>query len=182
MRFYRLVDYMDVPKRWYLDGVRDARGRELDLTRGRPCSKDGLTVPLKHPGIDLDFSSTLEMEPIMRRTLADAVKRIAREDVQQIPVAIRGHSGFDVVNVVRVVDCLDETRSKFIKWVEEDGRADRLGQYRQVTRLYVDRSRVPNDANVFRIAGWVVAMVVSETVKTTMEEVGCLGATFVDVS
>jgi hypothetical protein len=35
-----------------------------------------------------------------------------------------------VLNAVRVVSCLDEGESEFIKWKAHDHRPDFLGQYR----------------------------------------------------
>jgi hypothetical protein len=118
----------------------------------------------------------------MTRRLADAVKRIALSDVQQLPVTLKGHLGFHVMNVTRVIDCLDEERSEFIEWVEEDKRPDRLGGYRGVTRLHVEHAKIPADGHVFRVAGWLPAVVVSGDVKSAMEAVGCVGANFVDVT
>jgi hypothetical protein len=87
-----------------------------------------------------------------------------------------------VLNSLRVVRCLDEGRSEFIKWTEDDHRADLAGQYRQVTKLVLERSAIPVDAHFFRIDGWLVALVVSEVVKDAMERVGCFGAKFIEVS
>ena len=50
-----------------------------------------------------------------------------------------------------------------------------------VTRLRIDVSRVPRDADIFRVEGWLVALIVSERLKAAMEAVGCRGAKFVEV-
>jgi hypothetical protein len=86
------------------------------------------------------------------------------------------------LNSLRVVRCLDEQYSEFLKWTKEDHRADLAGQYRQVTKLALRASAIPADAHFFRIEGWTVALVVSELVKTAMESVGCLGAKFIEIS
>lgn len=76
---------------------------------------------------------------------------------------------------------LDEARSEFIKWTEHDHRADLAGEFRQVTKLVLARDTIPDDAHFFRIAGWEVALIVSEEVKSAMERVGCFGAEFIEL-
>jgi hypothetical protein len=58
----------------------------------------------------------------------------------------------------------------------------RQGQYRQVSRLVLSPECIPSDAHFFRVEAWLVALVVSEKVKNAMEEVGCLGAEFVELA
>lgn len=120
--------------------------------------------------------------PVVRGVLASAIEVVADGDVQRLPLFIPGHDGLEVVNVLRVIKCLDERRSEFTKWTVNDHRSDLAGQYRQVTRLKVHGGSVASDAHVFRIEGWLVGLVVSEAVKESMERTGCLGATFVDVT
>ena len=40
-----------------------------------------------------------------------------------------------VLNSLRVLRCIDEERSEFVKWTKQDHRADLAGQYRQITKL-----------------------------------------------
>jgi hypothetical protein len=110
------------------------------------------------------------------------VAAVAGNDVECLPVEIGGQSEMMVLNATRVVRCLDESRSEYIKWTKEDHRADLAGQYRQVSRLVLDPLAIPEDAKFFRIEGWLVALVVSEAVKEAMERAGCRGATFTEVS
>jgi hypothetical protein len=49
-------------------------------------------------------------------------------------------------------------------------------------KFAVDPTRVPEDAHMFRVARWNVAVVVSQAMKDEMERVGCLGAKFVRVA
>jgi hypothetical protein len=85
-------------------------------------------------------------------------------------------SGFEVLNALRVVDCLDERRSEFMKSTDKDQRGDLVGAYRTVTRLRVDPAMVPKDVHAFRIEGWRVALIVSEVVVLAMA--GSVGAKF----
>ncbi len=87
-----------------------------------------------------------------------------------------------MLNAVRVIRCLDEKRSEFIKWTEHDHRADLAGKYRQVTKLVLIPGAIPPDAHIFRVDGWEVALIVSEVVKVAMESVGCFGAKFTELA
>ncbi len=120
--------------------------------------------------------------PIARSLLATAIEGVADGDVQRLPLSAGDHDGFEVVNALRVIKCLDEGRSEFMKWTVNDHRADFAGQYRMVTNLKVKSDAIPDGAHVFRMEGWLVALIVSETVKLAMENAGCFGAKFVEVT
>jgi len=96
-------------------------------------------------------------------------------------VRVGARTGYEILTALRVIDAVDETRSGFKKWTAADGRPDKLGQYRWVLPLHVDPHRLPADAHFFRLQGWLV-LVVSHTVKDAMEEVGCVGAQFLEIT
>ena len=139
------------------------------------------TGEVHHVGRVLDFCLTTFAAPIATSALAEAVQSVAGADVQCIPVTISGQTGMYVLNCLRVIRCLDESKSEFLKWTEQDHRADLAGQYRQVTKLVLERSPIPIGAHFFRIKDWDVALIVSETVKNAMERVGCYGAEFTEL-
>jgi hypothetical protein len=180
--FYRLLDDVAIPGRWHLGEARSPDGDEKWLDAGEPCEEDELVVEVTHPGVVLDFSLTSFNAPIAARALALAIAGIGGAGVQRLRARIAGQVSFDVLNAVRVVSCLDEGESEFIKWKAHDHRPDLLGQYRQVTRLALDPRRIPRDAHIFRLEGWRVALIVSERLRIEMERVGCLGARFQPVS
>lgn len=183
MRYFELLDDVTVPQRWQLGEVRAQDGTEPRLRVGiRQPDVGPLEAEVTKPGRVLDFSLTSFAVPIAAASLANAIVAIAGSDVQCLPVNVAGQAGMLALNVVRVVRCIDETRSEFLKWTARDHRADLAGQYRQVTRLVVDPASIPADARFFRPEGWLVALVVSERVKAAMERAGCLGAKFVEVS
>ncbi|HTN87244.1 MAG TPA: DUF1629 domain-containing protein [Sorangium sp.] len=106
---------------------------------------------------------------------------VAGADVQPIPVNIAGQPGMFVLNTLRTLRCVDELHSEFIKWTKQDHRADLAGQYRQITKLVLDEAKIPRDAQIFRIEGSLVELIVSAAVKDAMERVGCLGAKFIEL-
>jgi hypothetical protein len=118
---------------------------------------------------------------VSKRHLADAIATVVPDDVRLVPVSVVGnlrHDAFAIPHCLRAIDCLDETKSDFIKWTERDERPDRLGEYRAVTKLVIDPGRIPPAVHMFRLAHWPVVMIVSDVVKAAMEKAGCAGAKF----
>lgn len=181
-KFYRLVDDITIPKRWHLGSATLLDGREPRFRVGlRFDSAEVVNIPVTHAGRALEFSLTSFAVPVTTKKLAEVVSVLAGGDVQLVPVCIAAHTGMVVLNALRVVRCLDESRSEFVKWTRQGHRPDLAGQYRQVTRLVLDASVIPADARVFRIEGSLVELVVSERVKEAMESAGCLGAKFIEL-
>lgn len=180
MRYYELLDDVHVHGRWYLgEIINRIDGSTVQLWSGTRMDKPVLLeTEITHPGKPLDYDSTTFGNPIARKPLAEALATIAGNDLQLLPVSIAGYKNFEVLNILRVIRCLDEKTSEFMKWTEHDHRADKAGQYRMVTKLKVDPSQIPSDAHIFRIEGWHVVIIVSEETKALMERCGCLGAKF----
>lgn len=181
-QYFRLLDDVTVPKRWHLGAAALADGTEPRLRAGiRFDSPQTPVIPVTHAGRALDFTLTSFAAPVAKRGLAVAVAAVAGTDVQCIPVNIADHADMVVLNALRVLRCVDERRSDFVKWTKLDHRADLAGQYRQITKLVLDATAVPNNAHFFRIDGSFAELIVSEAVKNAMDRVGCLGAKFIDL-
>ena len=105
----------------------------------------------------------------------------AAGDVQLIPADIEGWpEQYFVLVATRLIRCIDEQASRILFWTPEDGEQDRIGQYRDVRDMRVDRAKVGN-AKVFRPEGWQVALVVSEEIKDAMDAMGTTGTRFQEV-
>jgi hypothetical protein len=179
VNYFELRDDMTVQNRWHLGEITLADGEEPQIAEGVPYRERAVpSVPVTHIGHVLDFSLTSFGVPIATSQIADVVAAVAKDDVQVVPVNIAGQSGMAVLNALRVVHCVDEARSEFIKWTKDDHRSDLMGAYRQVTNLVLDRVRIPADAHFFRVGGWVVALIVSEAVKTAIERLSVTGTKF----
>jgi len=184
IKYFRLLDDVHVPGRWHLGELFDQSNTvPLNLKIGERWPEGVLPqVEITHSGVVLDFFLTSFAWPIANTKLAEAIAHFAGKDLQRVPVAIPGYQGFEILNSVRIIKCLDEQHSEFMKWTKEDHRADLAGQYRMVTRLKIEAVKLPADAQFFRIEGWRIALIVSEQIKDTMEAHGCKGATFQDVT
>jgi len=187
MRYYRLIEDAEIEGRWHLGNVRAGDATGLTLDEGVEFSSERrLCVGLASPGgWPLEFTVTSLGVTIVRDRLKRVMAAIARLDVQWIPAWIDGQriqpggtTEHAALNPLRLIQCLDEQLSEGFRWTEGDHRKDLAGNYRQVTRLVLDESRIPDDTHLFRVKEWTAAVIVSEEMKRAMETVGCLGARF----
>ncbi len=185
MRYFRLIDDMSMRmrRRWHVGDIFLPDGTEPRLRAGLPLDDTRpLHATVTHAGYVLDFCHTSFAVPIATKAVADVIHSIAGTDVQCIPVTISGQSGMLVLNAIRLIRCVDESRSEFQKFtVDDEVRPDLAGQYRYISNLVLDRHAIPPDAHFFRVKDWEVALIVSETVKDAMQRVGCYGAEFTEL-
>ncbi len=100
--------------------------------------------------------------------------------IQGIPVSVEGNSEqYEVLNALDIVDCVDEEHSYFSRWTAEDGRPDRIGDYKMTT-LRIDPERAKG-RDLFRVKGWAIALICSEKVKQCLEDAGVTGIRFTPV-
>jgi hypothetical protein len=185
-RFYELYDDIYIPGRWELRNPVEEAGREVDpwqFTAGRPLRIDNdLRLPLAHPGRPLDFSHAGFSIPVIHPRLSPLFTELARDDLQLLPVRIESQEEpFFILNVTRVVKCIDEEASDSVKhWKPEHGRPERVGEYRSVSGMRIDSTSV-GAARVFRPWGWVVALIVSAEIREALERTGATGVKFKEV-
>lgn len=178
-RYYRLSDDLTIPERWHLGVAVLPDGNQPRFCRGLHFESSLVPViPVSQQGRALDFSLTSFAVPVATPRLAHDIKRIASADVQLVGAHVVGHGDKVILNSVRIVRCLDEQNSEFLKWTVNDHRSDLAGQYRSITKLVLNTAAIPSDAAFFRIDGSFVVLVVRQDVKEAMEASGCLGASF----
>lgn len=186
-RYFRLEEEVTAPGRWYLDDPVSPSGADLDpwqFTLGEPVHvAERLRVPIYRPGEPLDFSMAgVGITPLIHERLASLFLALAADDVQLLPVGVEARpEGYFVLNVTRVVKCIDEEASEEVQyWQPEDGQPDKVGEYRSVYGLRIDPTRV-GTAQVFRPWGWPVALLVSEALKEALERARATGVKFTEV-
>lgn len=179
-KFYRLRDDMHIPGRWHLDDPIDDEGSDpRRFTDGVTVDvRSALNIDVQVVGIPLDFTLTAFAIPVASTRLADAFAKIGGIGFQRIPVTVNGQHGYDILNATRLIRCIDESRSEFMKWTEQDHRADLAGQYRSVWRLRIDPTLIPADVHAFRIDFWEVALIVSEELVGASRSINALGPVF----
>jgi Immunity protein family (Imm11) len=183
IRVFRVrADHARFPDKWFLDEPLSAKGDEIDareftegaLYQGIPPAR----VPIGNPGQEVAFNLAAFDMPVVSTRVAEAVSRIAADDVQFFPVEIPGaREEYQILNAVHSLDCLDETRSEFTRWQEGDHRSDLIGQYRMISTIRIDPARTRNH-QLFRIKNWPMALLVSEKVVNALGDTPDLGVVF----
>ncbi|WP_306770448.1 MULTISPECIES: DUF1629 domain-containing protein [Corallococcus] len=122
------------------------------------------------------------MAPVVHVKLAMLFAELAPNDVQFLSVDIPGQpEQFSMLVATRMFRCIDERASEEARrWEPKDGRPEKVGQYRSVDIMRIDKSKV-GDAKIFRPWGLHVALIVSEDLKTALERTGATGMYFTEV-
>lgn len=184
MQFYRMLDSLEnqVHDRRYLGEPFDESGTLVDgweFTMGRAFDvRSPLTIPQMKLGTALGFTfGALDM-PVIRHDVGSLIDNLASKDIQRIPVTIlKSHGCYEILNVIRTVECVDEIRSYVEKWTERDGRPDKLGQYSMVHDLHILSDHAKN-VHLFRVKGWDVALICSEPMRRLFEDHDVTGVEF----
>ena len=186
-RYFRLRPDMRRGK-WSLGEPLDEAGNEVEdireFTSGRPAHVEGrLRLTIDEPGKRLDYSTAgAGMTPVVNIRVATLFAELAGDDVQLIPVDIKGcPDAYQILVATRLIRCIDDEASEeALYWQPEDERPDKLGMYRSVYGMRIDRTKV-GGAKVFRTWGWSVALIVSEDLKVALERANVTGAKFEEV-
>ena len=185
-RYFELMDDRQSRSRWHLGSPVDEEGQEVDPWQFKHGSWLDLRCvprfPLDIRGDPLDYCWAAFSIPVVHGRIVQLFERLGVRDVQFIPVQVEGHDGpYFILNVLRIIQCIDDARSRRVEyWKTEDDRPDKLGQYRVVSGMRIDPTKV-GDARVFRPWGWRVALVISEDLKQAMDAEGITGTRFVEV-
>ncbi|MDX2202508.1 MAG: hypothetical protein NW223_07150 [Hyphomicrobiaceae bacterium] len=179
MQYYRLNEDVQIPNRWHVGRVRRGDRNVLDLVDGKHAdSISRLNGVVTTQGLPLRFFLTSFAVPIAVNSLGAAMERFSPNEVQLIPIELLDVASYVVINITKKIDCFDESKSQFTKWSADDHRPDLVGKYRQVGKLRIDPSGVPNNVHIFRIERWEIGTIVSMAMKQLMESMDAFGAKF----
>ncbi|MBN8465778.1 hypothetical protein JYJ95_04600 [Corallococcus exiguus] len=187
-RFFDLCIDVYVPGRWYFKTPTHLDGQPLDnpwvFTRGTSTPDPGpLRIPLSRPGKPLDFTSAgVGVTPVLSTRAAEVFRALAPTDVQLFPVQVEGQvEPYFLLVAARTVRCVDEAASEEFKlWTPEDGQPEKVGGYKYVAGLRIDKTKVA-DERVFRPWGLRSALIVDGELKSALEQTGIVGGKFVEV-
>lgn len=187
MEYFRITDDIYANDRWQLGEISGDSG-PIDASRFTSAERYDSTEPLSiivDDGHSLDFTLADFDVPIVSSFMASILQRKAASEVQLIPVVIKGakpsNSEWFILNVLRKVDCLDEASSEILKWTSKDGRPDKVGEFRMVSKLVIAPSQI-NNSFIFRIDGWDVCIVVSGELRHQCEKAGLNGLVFENIT
>lgn len=186
-KYFKLSQDVDGSGGWDLGNPTDPQGREVDnpwmFREGMPVSvPERLRIPIGRAGRALDFTLAGFSIPVVHVKVATLFMELAPDDVQVLPVDIRDQPDqFCILIATRLIRCIDDKASEEVEyWTPEDGRPEKVGQYRDVYGMRIDPSKV-GDAKVFRTWGWTIALIVSEEIKEGLERIGATGVKFKEV-
>ncbi|RKG60822.1 hypothetical protein D7X30_07890 [Corallococcus sp. AB011P] len=182
------IGIADVPQ-WALELPALASGGELDdpwmFGDGRHLPDPGpLTSRPFHEGPRRSFSvANSGRTPIADEQVANVFRKLAPDDVQAFPIKVEGESrNLYIINATKRFRCVDEKSSKEVHIYPSDGVApERAGTYRAIHDLRINPARAEG-ARVFRIQGYLSALIVAAEIKRALEEVGNLGVFFTRVT
>lgn len=183
--YFKIQDDVELPGRWWLGSPHDLHGNEVSpdkFTVARSLDLiPPLIIPLQYEGIPLDFTFGAFEMPVLNYRTVKLLEEFVAGIIQCFPVSIENHVGnFSVVNFLEIKKCLDEAQSEFIKWTKDDHRADKAGQYRQITKLRID-PKLAEDCDVFRLWGWDTTLIVSERIRRAFVDHKINGVRFIEV-
>ncbi len=179
MDYYRLTDNIKCPGRWYLDEISDvdnwifSNGSLVDV-----AVDENLVVQINQLGVPMDFTTTDAYNvPIVSENFLSCIAMFLGE-VQVLPVSVpKQNELYFILIVTNKIDCVDEAQSDYQKFESGNAiRPDLAGEYQSFTRLKIDESKATKP--IFRIDKFDIAMVVSEEIKTCLENCEVTGCQF----
>lgn len=173
-KFFRVIADPKATSRWYLRAPIDPSGQILDprtFTQGRRVDSQPqhLTIPLRRGGEPIDFNFCDFDMVVTPARLNAKLEALVGSEIQRVPVSVVGcDSKYEILNVCQLASCFDQSRSSFIQWSEDDGRPEKVGAIRMVTKLRIDPVEV-GSRHIFRVDRWPIALILSEEVKLLFE-------------
>lgn len=173
--FYEVKD--DHRGRWFLDSPSSASSPYLGswfATSGLPenarlrLRSEVLPNPKGKP---VEFTYPLTGAPIVTERVASLLDRFAPECIQRLPITIANRRGrYEVLNVIRAVDCLDMARTKigYQHPIDEDDNSDVPRPIGMIDKLVVD-FRKAKGHDLFRLGENRNHLIVSRRIKIHLE-------------
>lgn len=184
-KYFELIDDLELENRWFLGSPTDREGRSIEpdlFTGGREVRGpvEPFQISVRRRGVPLDWTFADFDMPVVRTSVLNVLRSLSTR-VQSFSAAAESETSLHLLNLLDIRDCVDESRSEFVKWRREDGRPDRTGQYRQISRLRVSPDRSLGSP-LFRLQGWAIAIIAAESVRREFERHAVSGVRFLDVS
>lgn len=174
---YRIAVDPACAQRWFLNEPINSRADEWAfwrLLRAEELDGDDLRpwkTTINRNGVRLPFSFAGFDVPVLDHDLSSFFDQTCADDAQLVPLEISGQfSGHHILVAKKAIDCIDESRSRFTKWTAADGRPEKEGQYRMITQLVLDPTRVPSNVSLFRVAHWTQALVATEPLVSQLRQ------------
>jgi hypothetical protein len=207
MKYFRITDRFEQNGRWWLGAPKTRSGIELDprlFTEGKEyrgqttypeaadekkliSGKDyGISAPfeiaISRAGNPLSFTLASFDMPVVSERIAEHLQSYCGNFIQLLPAVISGNHGrFEILNVVRTVDAIDEEHSEISWWTEEDGLPLKTGSYAGIARLTLSGDKIMGSP-IFRLREWESPLIVAERVKNILESLHSTGIAFKELT
>jgi len=163
--YFRITFDPEVEGMCFISKPVDVDGNTIDPRSFTGCKRYGpvageFLLPVRVPGKTAEFSFGAFDMPVVTSEIGRRIQDFASNDVELLPAHSTDTVGLAILNVLRCMDCIDDRRTVGSKWTTEDGRLDKLDEYRTIIRLYIDPARA-RGCHIFRIATWKIALIVS---------------------
>lgn len=137
------------------------------LVSGVRWGETAINLSISANGPRVDFSTVLWF-PLVSKRFADAIAQLASSDVEPVAVCIEGDcESFWILHVIWDADCLDRGRSE----ISPDG---------MIWKIALNPGMIPA-RKVFRLAKNYVRIIVSQDVKSLVEQLQFTGVVFAKV-
>ena len=176
MKYYRLLEDMNSADRWYLGKIENIN----NWITHSDVLPDSLDINLVQDGPEIDFTLTENyVVPIISQRLKEKLMAVSNiRFVSVKPIGKKCIYTYFAMIVEKVVDCIDEEKSKFEKFQNNDPiRPDMAGQYSAFFDMKIDKEKIEG-LDIFRIENFEIAIVVSENIVNKLHSYGVRGIRF----
>jgi hypothetical protein len=194
VNYYTMCDDLFSPdivlRRWHLGGLKYGNDHLFYDPPVELMEPGRWPITILKDGVETDFSTISGTLPIISQKVKDALSDIEevanfyRNTVME-PVHIEGKTtstSYYIMITEDKFDCVDEKRSVFHKWSDEDAPTEgHVGQYASFETLVIDPTKVYGH-NIFRLVLSLGTLIVSQLVKDRMESVAATGVVFTPVT
>lgn len=188
MRYYRLNDDVNLENRWFLKSLNLVDEKKISVWEFTKPAKivlpenEEIEIGIREDGLPLDFTFADFSVLIINEKVAAI---LPEDECQLLPLKIKGVKNkhiYFIAIIQKSIDCLDEKRSVFEKWKDDDPiRPDLAGQYKGIYKLFVDSNKI-SKTKIFRLGKSTNMIIVNEDIKKACELNKISGITFQDVT
>ena len=178
MTIYSLEDDFREPIRWYLRVPTDSANQDLTWAfntarHARPMTP--LRTKIRREGRRVDFTFAAFDIPIVNQAARSVFESHASECVEFFPIRVQEESDdYFIMNILVEADCLDEKASDIQWWTETDGRRDRAGSYRMLSKAVYDAS-ITSLPPIFRLSKFHVRVIVTDKLRKVIDDAALTG-------
>ena len=182
MKYYRLLDDLEIKKRWFIGELENIDWDFWQYIRAKPLDEiptKPMPIEMQEKGIPLDFTYAAFELPIVNKITKEL---FSINDVNFYLVINKlFKEEYYLMHILHQVDCVDEKKSTFDKFEENDPiRPDLAGQYKTIYKLKLKKD-IKFNHDIFRVKNYDTAIIISEKIKNKFEELNLIGVEFQEV-